>query len=489
MKNLFVERAGQRIQRRMFFKALGVGLSVPLAMRIARTSLAAPSAAKKRFLLFFMPHGIAPEHFRPKYMDSDRTNFALDQTNISILGPLQPYRSYVNVYEGLKYPAASTHEGCVSVLSGEPKIDTTTPRTTLEHAIAKSLNVRPLILGACSHQPFGIDNHGMLFWNGSPVEPEKSPVKAADTLFAGQMPANADAELQQALLALTETEVQSLRGELGSLTSEASKLQRHLEAVTAVKNQAGSGQSTCSTRPTLPTVEMVRTATANLPPLAPGCGCDYFYDEKNFQLLLSAQLELATQALICNAAQVVALMAGYPTAEFDMSFTQPGQPKPNSGWGWHNALSHTMYQGAPGAQWDTPLSVYNLNPDTRASFARTQLWFTNQLVSKVIAPLANANDPSAPGTKVLDNTLIFLLSEVGDGQDHSTGTKILFPQAPAHLPLVTIGKAAGALRTQQVVKFDTDRPAGELYVALARAMGAMNVTFPDATQPIPGVLT
>ena len=92
MKNIHVERAGKRIQRRMFFKALGAGLSVPIALRMARVSLASPPGPKKRFFLFYMPHGVAPEHYNPRFMDSDRTNFALDQTNVSILSPLQPYR-------------------------------------------------------------------------------------------------------------------------------------------------------------------------------------------------------------------------------------------------------------------------------------------------------------------------------------------------------------------------------------------------------------
>jgi hypothetical protein len=487
VKNIHIERAGKRIQRRMFFKALGAGLSVPIALRMARVSLASPPGPKKRFFLFYMPHGVAPEHYAPRFMDSDRTNFALDQTNVSILSPLQPYRPYVNVYQGFKYPGGSTHTGSVSCLSGVQTVDTTTPRTTLEHVIAKSLNVKPLILGACSHQPYGLDSNGMLFWNGTAVDPEKNPAKAADSLFGAGMPVNADVELQQMLLTLTEAEVGAMRTELASLTAESTKLQRHLDAIAAIKNEAGSGQSTCSARPSLPTVEMVRSMSAGQV-IDPSGGNDYFYQEKNFPILLQAQLELVTQALICNAAQVIALMPMYPTADFNMKFTQPTTPDPASGWAHHNGLSHTMYQAAAGAQYNSPLTVDNLNKDTRATFARTQLWFAQQLVSKVIQPLATMNDPGAPGTKVLDNTIIYWMSEIGDGQDHSTGSKIIYPQTPTYLPLVTIGKAAGALRTQQIVKFDTDRPAGELYLALARAMGANTATFPDATQPAPGVL-
>ena len=95
---------------------------------------------------------------------------------------------------------------------------------------------------------------------------------------------------------------------LGNLTSEKTKLQRHLEAIQMLQSGKGSGASSCTTAPTLPSVEKVRAATAGLPPVtSSNAGDDYFYKEKNFPLLFQAQLELATQAILCNAAQVVGL--------------------------------------------------------------------------------------------------------------------------------------------------------------------------------------
>ena len=77
--------------------------------------------------------------------------------------------------------------------------------------IAKALNVKPLILGACSHITNGLDANGMLFWNGTPIDPEKSPVKAFDSLFGDGTtapPVNADVQLHKDLLAFTASEVQ-----------------------------------------------------------------------------------------------------------------------------------------------------------------------------------------------------------------------------------------------------------------------------------------
>jgi hypothetical protein len=493
-------RESQRLGRRMFLKALALGLSIPLATKLARIATAAPTAAPKRFFLLYMPHGVAPEHYNPQVSASSNTDFVLDKTNVSILGPLEPYKQYVNVYSGFEYVgAAQTHGGIVNCLSGITLTDTATPRITVEHVIAKSLGVKPLILGACSHQPYGLDLNGMLFWDSTPMDPEKNPAKAADALFGGVGPmpmptVNADVQLRSDLLALTASEIQSLQTELRGLTVEQTKLQTHLSAIQALQSGAngnGPGRLSCTGKPPLPTVDKVRAASAGLV-VDPSGGNDYFYQEKNFPLLLQAQLELIAQALICNAAQVVALMPMYATCDFDFSFA--GTPGSH-----HNALSHIGPQQAAGAQYNSPISVNNLDPNPRIPFAKAQLWFCQQLVNNVVSLLATTDDPAAPGTKVLDNTLIYWMSEIGDGAAHSRVSAIDYPQVPKFLPLVTIGKCGGAIKSGQVVQFPlgsdinanpspSNRPASDLYLTMATAMGASGVTFPNSTGVITEVL-
>jgi Protein of unknown function (DUF1552) len=489
-------RATQGIKRRVFLQSIAVGLSVPAALRLARVATAAPTTAPKRFFLFYMPHGVAPEHYNPRVSASDATSFALDQTNVSILVPLEAYKQYVNVYQGFQYTGhAETHTGIVNCLSGSTAVDTTTARTTMEQVIAQALGVNPLILGACSHQPYGIDNNGMLFWNGTPIDPQKSPVKAADTLFGGATPAapvNADVQLRKDLLALTASEIQTLQTSLTGLTSEQTKLQVHLASIQALQANAstGTGQSSCSTRPSLPTVEIVRAASAGQV-IDPSGGNDYFYQEKNFPLLFKAQMEVITQALICNAAQVIGLMPMYATCDFDFGFA--GAPGSH-----HNGLSHTGPQSSPGAQYNSPITVDNYTASARAPFATAQRWFCQQLVDNVVSVLATTDDPTAPGTKVLDNTIIYWMSEIGDGQNHNRVSEIEFPQVPTSLPLVTIGKGGGALKTGQIImaplgaseaaSVTTNRPATDIYLTLARAMGVSNATFPGTTGPVTEVL-
>jgi hypothetical protein len=510
LKRPLVSRAARLIERRMFLKAMALGASVPVAARLARVATAATGTAPKRFFLFYTPHGTAPEHYAPKIQgdnyDSTKavtfpyTQWDLDQTNVSILGPLQPYKQWVNVYQGFQYlGSAATHEGivdCLSGLTGSGGVgatDTTTPRTSFEQMIAKKLNIKPLILGACSHQPTGMDNHGMLFWDGTPIDPQKSPVVAFDNLFGSTTTTtpNADVQLRQDLLAFTASEIQTLSGTLTGLTREQTKLATHLSSIQALQNDSSmTGQNICSTKPTLPSVEMVRSQSkGNVPD--PSGSNDYFYQAANFPLLLQAQLELVAQALICNAAPIIGLMPMYATCDFDFSFA--GAPGSH-----HSDLSHTMYQAASGAQYNSPITVANLQAAVRTPFATAQKWFTTQLVNKLVSVLATTDDPAAPGTKVLDNTIIFWMSEIGDGQDHNRVSEILYPQVPDSLPLVTIGGGGGALKAGQVVRYPIDvsanaakvnRSVTDLYLTLAQAMGAGPITLPQTTGVLSEVLT
>src|SRR5688572_19379790 len=124
--NTRLARATRGVERRVFLKALALGLSLPVAAKMAKLATAQDTGPLKRFMVLFLPHGIAPEHYAPKVNGSNPTDFALDQTNESILGPLEAYKQYVNVYEGFQYVGeGETHAGVVNFLSGYNGADTT----------------------------------------------------------------------------------------------------------------------------------------------------------------------------------------------------------------------------------------------------------------------------------------------------------------------------------------------------------------------------
>ena len=476
--------ASFRVRRRVFLSALGFGLTAPAASRLARVALAQASPAAKRFLLFYLPHGVPPEHFRPQVVAGDPTQFSLDQSGVSILGPLQEQlKPYTTVIEGIKYPeGAMTHEALVVALSGLSGGPNALPadsasRVSVEHQIAAGLGVQPLVLGACAHRPSGLDKDGKLMWDGAPVVPEKNPLAAYDAVF-GNLGTTAPAPvgpdpnvaLTQALHELTEAELGDLQKELKALTAEQTKLKTHLEAVQAFK-AGGSGTSgvSCDKAPTLTAIDALRTAAA-------GQSDDFFLKEENFEKLLDAQLQLAGAALRCNARQVVAVQPMYTNCEFDFGFMGTSGAH-------HSALSHTQPQQA-----QPPLMGLELT--TREKFATCQRWFVQKLLTHTLSALLEP-DPADPSHKVIDNTIVYLMSEIGEGAYHYTHTDKIQPgPQPAvlsYIPSVIIGGGGGGLKPGRVLTFPQDRPAGDVYLSLCQAMGVTG-TFPDSSGPISELL-
>ena len=468
-------RARRGLERRLFLKALGLGLTAPLAWELCRSATAhAQEARPKRLMIFFTPHGMPPEHFNPIVTGSEFTFVGPGRVNI--LEPLEQYKQYVNVLQGFEYPGASTHEGILTVLSNYGTAnDEATPRTTFEHVIANGLGARPLVLGAIAHRVWGIDKDGKLMWDGQPVVPEKNPLLAFQNTFSSVGTSDPQAavkqQLREALTSLTESQLSSLSNELRSVTRAQSKLQVHLEAVQALRTGA-VGQQSCESIPSLPAVEALRAA-------AQGQSDEFFLSEDNFPRLLAAQLEVAAQAIICNATPVVAVQAMYANADINFAFM--GSPGSH-----HSALSHT----GPQAQGN------GLALEPRTPFANAQKWFYQQLVEHVVSRLM-VQDPADPQRQVIDNTIIYAFSEIGEGAWHTSRSQPIqlgaTPNAYAYMPIITIGGGGGALRTGPVVNVNpnaagTDRPAGDIYLALCRAMGVQAASFGNATNPLTEIL-
>jgi hypothetical protein len=173
----------------------------------------------------------------------------------------------------------------------------------------------------------------------------------------------------------------------------------------------------------------------------------------------------------------------------DINFAFMGSPGSH-----HATLSHT----GPGS------TGSGLSLETRTPFANAQKWFVDKLVSHVVSKL-DVPDPADPGRTVLDNTIIYMFAEIGEGAWHtSRTTKINFdnvnPPSPfAYMPITLIGGGGGALKTGQIVRVNNDpnpqqtgatldRPAGDIYLALCQAMGVEGASFGNATNPLTEIL-
>jgi len=468
-------RAKRRMQRRLFLKAGALGLSLPMAARLISSATASTGDKPRRFMMFYMPHGIAPEHCNPVGTGSSTTNFALDQTGVSIFSALEPYKSQLNIYEGFKYQDGDTHSSLTSFLSNTSLAnDTTSPRTSIEHYIGNELGTSTLALGAMAHTIHGLNQNSMVMWDGQAVAPEGNPLRAYDEVF-GSFTGDPDAsasedELRASMLSLTEGQVAGLRNELSSLSSEQSRLQTHLDALAQLKATSGNGENSCSTVPSIEAIESLRAKFGS-------DGSDWHLAENNFQDVMIAQMELAAQAMICNVRPVTALQCMYATSDIDFGFTGYGSAGAH-----HGTLSHTGPQGK--------------DQNARQPFAQAQRWFVDNLVTHVIDKL-NVPDAADPGSTVLDNTIILLCSEIGEGAWHGTTTRQLSWDADplfGYLPLITIGGGGGCLNTGQLLNYHDgvsgeadgagDRSAGDLWLTLAQAMGVATTDYNGATNPL-----
>ena len=193
----------------MFLKAMALGLSVPAAMRLARMATAQTAAAPKRFFLMYIPHGTAPEHFNPE----DRRRRPAGQANYTTStwirptsaswGRCSPTSSTSTSTRAFSIPGDARHPRRASSTACRARqaTDTTTARTTVEHVIGKALNVKPLILGACSHITNGLDHerHAVLERHADrsgeePGQGVRQPVRRRGRTAP---PVNADVQLQQ----------------------------------------------------------------------------------------------------------------------------------------------------------------------------------------------------------------------------------------------------------------------------------------------------
>lgn len=449
------------LRRRLFLKALGVGLAAPLAASFARRVLAAPSPRPARLMVVYFPDGVPPEHYTPK---GAAGSFDL-QVGEAVLGPLEAYKRQLNVLLGLKIGGGEeNHESISQLLLPGREMG-----QSFEQVVAKSFGAPALLLGAVPLKSVGEQfNSGAknaLFRDGDWIRTQVNPIRAADALFGAPMaaavpsqpPAADDAAFRKQVLALTEGELESLSNEVRKLTQEQNKLAIHLDAVRQLKASAGGSRmqtAAIGCGGAMPSVDALRDLTRG------GADTDFFYTESNLPKIYPAQLEVAAQALLCGSARVVGLQVSYGVSEAVWSFL-PGFLSSDQ---FHGTLSH-----ADGSKLEI-----------RARFAKAKRWLMQGLVDRVVKVL-DQPDPLDPAHTVLDNTIIYVCSELADGAMHNTNTKPMYidngkTMIETQLPMITIGGGAGAIQTGRMWSFG-NRPHTDLMFTLCEALGARGSDF------------
>jgi hypothetical protein len=228
----------------------------------------------------------------------------------------------------------------------------------------------------------------------------------------------------KSIIDVHRAELQDLQARLGAV--EQKKLDRHLESLRDVENRLGLSIGDCSVM-TQPSVDIYQTNDAHIVPEA-----------------MDLQMDIIFQAMACGLSRVATLQFGFHTTDMNVKF--PGSEMEA------NPSSRREYHGASHDQDGSILS-------------QMKKWEMMKL-ARFLEQLANTPEPdSSCDGSMLDNTIVYVFSEVGNGPAHDY-------QDCRHL---LIGGAGGAWSTGRVLNAGENRHSRNL-VGIAHAMGHTGIS-------------
>jgi Protein of unknown function (DUF1552) len=285
---------------------------------------------------------------------------------------------------------------------------------------------------------------GRISYKGAdmPIPPREDPADVFEALF-GQVGGGSDPALNQLLAErksvfdLTKREITRLQGRLGA--EDKIKLEAHMAAIRDIEVRLSTGQA----QGTLDGCAVpMENWDVNL------------LDDGTLPETARLQIDLAAAALACDQTRIITLQWNYSESEHMFPFLDLSRN--------HHIISHD-WQGTAGF----------------TEYGKIHVWLAEQM-----AYLLERLDsyPEGDGT-LLDNTIVFWGSEIGESTQHDL----------TRMPYVLAGRAGGQLKTGQVMDYKSSpRDNNQLLVSLANLMGATDVTeFGDpsgAKGPLPDIL-
>jgi hypothetical protein len=448
-----------KFNRRSLLKgALGTSALLPLLeahRAIGQTDAAPP----KRLIVFATPNGTRNSLFWP-------TAGASGLTFPEYTAPLAPFQDKLLFLDGISHcPAVVGDNGFNGGLNGS------------EHArgIGGLLTARPLGKGqfksfmATSGWGSGIsiDQHiaellnpptrfktlelgvhvrdaevrGRICYKGAdqPIPPREDPADVFEALFSGisEQPGGNPTEdrlrtERKGVYDITQREIARLQSNLGS--DDRQKLEAYIDSIQAIEERltalTGAGSAGSSGDPGSCTVPELGDLAVDI--------SDDLTMERTGQL----QMDLAAAALACDQTRIITIQWNYAESERMFKFVDPNLSRN------HHTISH---------DWTTPGFT---------DYAKIHVWFAEQL-AYLLGKLASY--PEAGGT-LLDNTVVFWGSEIGESNAHDL----------KRMPYVLAGGGGGQLKTGRVVTYSGARTDNnQLLVSLANLMGADIDSFGD----------
>jgi hypothetical protein len=416
--------------RRSFLRAVGLGAAALPFFKLLENSAvnAQAGALPLRFVGIYHPHGMAKELWAPK------AGFDIAYQNAA-LSPFDSPATYgtsfkdkLLVIEGVDLSAGiesgtSGHSASRVILTGSGEAGTNASVDqflAVERGLGASTRFASLVL-AVGNDNAELGNCISYAPGGAPLPKIIDPVKLFDMVFAdlvvGTDPAaQAAAERKRRL---GQSVIDFIRGEINTLNTrlappEKEKLDQHLTSIRELEKRLETFENTC--------VMPQRPNDALFPKLRAYNGGEPYFD-----VITDLQVDLLAQALACDLTRFATLFL----ADLSRTGLMPELPDDC-----HNDVAH-RYSGTrasnfgdggiPGdpATW-VPLATHN-----RYSYSK---------VARLMQKLHE--------TSMLESTLIYVTSDLGDPNAHDSG----------NVPTLLAGGANGKFTMGRHIKLADDCP-------------------------------
>jgi len=446
------------ISRRRMLKGLGASIALPFLEAMGPSSLwAAPNKKNPlRAAFMFMPNGVHPDKWTPTQYGN---HFELSP----ILSPLQHLKDDILVLNELRN-RLSSFRGDDGHYTKTASFLTCLPifKTTGDNLHSGGISVDQLIAKHIGHQTLfpslqyglerissGIDaNVGFTRLYGSaiswktPTQPcskEINPRLAFDRLFKSFVPNNKQKEdpWKQSVLDLVMDDAKGLQRKLGR--NDQDKLEEYLESIRSVEKRIHSYEQQNAFKENITKDIQEEITRLNL-------RIDE-YSEMHLGVDITEKvkqmMDIMVLAFWSDATRVSSFMFGNSVSNRNFTFL-PGV------FGSHHQISH-----------------HKDDPGHLEEYEKINRWHIEQFtyfVDKLKSiPEGDSN--------LLDNSMVLLGSGIRDGNRHS----------PRNLPVLMAGKAGGALRTGQNLKFKEETPLANLYQSLLNIYDVPQECFGDST--------
>ena len=398
------ELVKSKLSRRRLLQAAGLAAVSPAFL--GRGAQAQAAGVPLRLVCWPLMNGAEAQHFYPGGSDASVLS--------TVTEPLRKYASLATFVKGLKIDGAENHFAVRATYSGGSVSSYDSPDPTfksVDQLLADSIaaksptaqkSVHLGVIPADSIQYYK-QGRNKFFYAPTPVDYEANPVTAFDRLFgnsATTMPKPMGADYTSDTLDIVDAEMAEIDARIVGATSEVNKLNLHKDALKGLRS---AGMAPTMTTPIitgpLASVEKLR------PSLQGKTGDAYKYSY--FSDMFDAQVDNMARVLISGMSRVVTLQAG--SADNDLIVpVGPGYP--------HHLTSHG----------DQP------------TFAKVQNWYFGKMARFLEA--LDVADPLAPGSTVLDNTVVVIIGECLPYTHSSNG-----------VPALLVGKLGGKLQTNRVI--------------------------------------